>query len=303
MNKLKIIILAIAAALFATPCLQAKYLDDETDLVYYGYRYYNPSTGRWLSRDPIREEVGQNLYDLVGNDAVNKLDFLGLNTIRVGFYGAGPRNLFGNQVVSRIGAAVGADMYEQNDSTAAVAKVLREISRSGTDQDRVRVFGYSWGGIAAIGFAQQLSEAGFIRTGGSPKWPVGINLCASVKIDLVLTIDPVQWLDPAGGVPKNVKSFVNYYQMRGGYAVIRNPNGSVLDDHFGTWFSALLKGSQIQDVYAESSDQYQVDTGSAGSSVSGFLPGSDVPFLLNATEVNHDVMPLFVEQTAISLMK
>lgn len=29
--------------------------DDETDLLYYGYRYYNPSTGRWLSRDPINE--------------------------------------------------------------------------------------------------------------------------------------------------------------------------------------------------------------------------------------------------------
>ena len=25
-----------------------KYDDDETDLLYYGYRYYNPSTGRWL---------------------------------------------------------------------------------------------------------------------------------------------------------------------------------------------------------------------------------------------------------------
>jgi RHS repeat-associated protein len=32
-----------------------KYDDDESDLLYYGYRYYNPSTGRWLSRDPIDE--------------------------------------------------------------------------------------------------------------------------------------------------------------------------------------------------------------------------------------------------------
>lgn len=37
-----------------------KYQDDETDLVYYGYRYYNASTGRWLSCDPY-EEVGGNL--------------------------------------------------------------------------------------------------------------------------------------------------------------------------------------------------------------------------------------------------
>jgi len=30
-----------------------KYHDDETDLVYYGLRYYNPELGRWVSRDPI----------------------------------------------------------------------------------------------------------------------------------------------------------------------------------------------------------------------------------------------------------
>ena len=32
-----------------------KYQDDETDLLYYGYRYYSASTGRWLSRDPLTE--------------------------------------------------------------------------------------------------------------------------------------------------------------------------------------------------------------------------------------------------------
>jgi RHS repeat-associated protein len=32
-----------------------KYQDDELDLLYYGYRYYNQNTGRWLSRDPRAE--------------------------------------------------------------------------------------------------------------------------------------------------------------------------------------------------------------------------------------------------------
>jgi hypothetical protein len=45
---------------------------------YYGLRYYCPATGRWLSRDPIKELGGVNLYGMVGNDPVNQWDFLGL---------------------------------------------------------------------------------------------------------------------------------------------------------------------------------------------------------------------------------
>jgi RHS repeat-associated protein len=45
---------------------------------YYGFRYYDPVTGRWPSRDPIGERGGLNLYGMVGNDAVNVWDALGL---------------------------------------------------------------------------------------------------------------------------------------------------------------------------------------------------------------------------------
>jgi RHS repeat-associated protein len=48
-----------------------------TGLLYYGYRYYDPKTGRWPSRDPIEEEGGVNLYGFVGNDGVNRWDYLG----------------------------------------------------------------------------------------------------------------------------------------------------------------------------------------------------------------------------------
>ena len=61
-----------------------KFTDDETGLVYYGYRYYDPVRGRWLSRDPIEEEGGLNLYGFVGNDGVNGIDFLGLDFIAIG---------------------------------------------------------------------------------------------------------------------------------------------------------------------------------------------------------------------------
>ena len=51
-----------------------KYRDAETDFLYYGFRYLNTSTGRWLSRDPIGERGGGNLLDLAENDAVNRID-------------------------------------------------------------------------------------------------------------------------------------------------------------------------------------------------------------------------------------
>src|SRR5690606_6168902 len=35
-----------------------KPFDAETDLGYWGYRYYSPRFGRWMSRDPLEEEGG-----------------------------------------------------------------------------------------------------------------------------------------------------------------------------------------------------------------------------------------------------
>jgi RHS repeat-associated protein len=58
-----------------------KYHDMETGLFYFGYRYYNAETGRWLNRDPIEENGGINLYGMVENDAVNQSDLLGLNPL------------------------------------------------------------------------------------------------------------------------------------------------------------------------------------------------------------------------------
>ena len=43
-----------------------KYQDTETNYYYYGYRYYDPVTGRWPSRDPIEDNGGVNLYGMVG---------------------------------------------------------------------------------------------------------------------------------------------------------------------------------------------------------------------------------------------
>jgi hypothetical protein len=44
----------------------------------YAYRYYNPTTGRWLSRDPIGEDESCNLYIFIQNNGLHNLDLYGL---------------------------------------------------------------------------------------------------------------------------------------------------------------------------------------------------------------------------------
>ena len=49
-----------------------------TGLVNFRMRWYDPDTGRWLSKDPIGLGGGLNLYAFCGNDPINITDFLGL---------------------------------------------------------------------------------------------------------------------------------------------------------------------------------------------------------------------------------
>ena len=55
-----------------------EYMDDELGLIYYNYRHLNPRDGRWISRDPIMEQGGWNLFAFVGNKIFNQADILGL---------------------------------------------------------------------------------------------------------------------------------------------------------------------------------------------------------------------------------
>ena len=55
-----------------------KYLDAETGLYYYGYRYYSTTLGRWINRDPSGENGGINLYAFVTNSPITYADLVGL---------------------------------------------------------------------------------------------------------------------------------------------------------------------------------------------------------------------------------
>lgn len=189
-----------------------------------------------------------------------------------------------------------ADLLKQLDKNNN-----RVITQSEIDGLTVKVLGYSWGGISAVAICKRLSQTGFIRTGGTPKNPIGYDLTVPIPISALVTIDPVQTLNPAGTVPSTVSNFVNYYQMIGGYAIFRNTDSNSIDTNieappspFGNWFSALLKGSSITSQASNPAIQVRVEMDMTNTSVPGIpFPGIYGPLYLFGGEVNHDVMPWY----------
>ena len=56
-----------------------KQIDLDTGLYYYGYRWYDANKGRWINRDPIKEDGGLNVYNFCDGDPINKVDVLGMD--------------------------------------------------------------------------------------------------------------------------------------------------------------------------------------------------------------------------------
>lgn len=55
------------------------YVHQPSGLFLAPYREYSAALGRWISRDPLKERGGINLYDYVRNRPLNMIDMLGLD--------------------------------------------------------------------------------------------------------------------------------------------------------------------------------------------------------------------------------
>lgn len=119
-----------------------QYYDAETGLHYNRFRYYDPSIGRYIPADPIRQfalinspgndlifgGVDANLYGYVLGNPVNFLDFLGLVTFKPNV----PQNTLSPNVSREF------DLFE---SVAINKGVPEPVITSTTDVDPLRVPG------------------------------------------------------------------------------------------------------------------------------------------------------------------
>lgn len=105
--------------------------DAETGFVHFGYRDYEPASGRWTSRDPVLFDGGQfNLYAYVGNSPVAFRDPLGLWCVGGNFYygvGAGAKVCHGEngwstcfEVGAGLGGGVEIDPIGQGGATDSI---------------------------------------------------------------------------------------------------------------------------------------------------------------------------------------
>jgi RHS repeat-associated protein len=159
------------------------------------FRAYSAEFGRWLSRDPIGEAGGINLYGYVFNNPVNLWDPWGLYD--VGFYGAGG-NTEGNAALRDYVEGRGGKAYDRTQKGQQQA--MDDIKKAREAGDNcLTISGYSWGTRAARDLVNKLKEQG-------------------IDVDQLNLVDPVNQFGQPGSitVPDNVKSADNYYQTSGG---------------------------------------------------------------------------------------
>ena len=153
-----------------------KFFDSESGFYYYGYRYYDPVTGRWPSRDPIEERGGTNLYGFNGNDALSRWDYLGQEVSpsaggRLGLWGIAAWLLYYNVEIRVTCSKCECEMmmYEilKNAGTIAKLRLLRNEADRDKDGDGLVNLGDSFvvtGVAGGVGIVPEIESQNFVDT-------------------------------------------------------------------------------------------------------------------------------------------
>jgi len=200
-----------------------KYTDIETGLVYYGQRYFSPSLGRFINRDPIAESGGLNLYGFCGNNGVNGWDILGMTQSIDGIIPESPPEYTGPG--NGVPAGSSADGYNA---------LLRAMYDHSCDNG-------SWGNALGLATSDSLMFGGSMMDRDTPHmWDPSI---------LGGTPDPPPPPPPpAPGSPTKILSkeqnedgSITYHTNRGDYTVTESDN-----TEFDSSGLALIGGAHVR---------------------------------------------------------
>ena len=275
---------------------------------YYGYRYYDPESGRWINRDPIEEAGGYNLYAFVANDGVGKLDWHGLKKVYVGWYGANagfppiPINSVNKKIIKPAMEKLGIPQKARFRSltiSKGTKYILSEIDADGdkiiTDSETkgldLRLFGWSWGAVSSVKSSMKILEADRELVKGV-KWPElrGYKICSYIRIKYHFIMDPVITARVGGAkleVGEHTDTLLNYYQQRKGKAIVRGANGKQIALADGGIIGNNVIGIKIPIVGAKRSFQDRVDTHARYKSLDMKLGGGTI----TNEDGNHTYMP------------
>jgi RHS repeat-associated protein len=120
-------------------------------VTFYGYRYYDPVTGRWPSRDPIKERGGVNLYGFVKNDVIRLIDILGLHEVGSPFENLNDAIIAGGEyavILSENDLEQRIKEWEEKVKTAAATLSKLDDNAAGFKPNTYREYG---GKICCIG--------------------------------------------------------------------------------------------------------------------------------------------------------
>ena len=178
-------------------------LSNSASLVYYGYRYYDPVTGRWPSRDPIGEMGGVNFYTFIVNNPVRYFDYLGLAAQESWYM----QQLFGpvtrgiDRLSSEFNSKIEGSIDGVKDFVEDEARRFNDESKSKTSYKRE--IGRKWSTpgdflTARISGSAQISSDGCCV---DVVWGAQANVTAKINIPI-----PGLSLRPAGTVSLNSSS-------------------------------------------------------------------------------------------------
>ncbi len=214
-----------------------------SEAVMYQARAYDPNLARWITRDPLGEDGGPNLYGFVANDPLNNIDLFGLMTgpseikaldknypdTALQIYSTAASSCWqasGHLAIKGPNSGTAITVYATGESTASGDSVVKAVNSGGTETMAVTVQRPKW-----------LSRPGGLTpTTSSAFGIVGYDLKFRWKIE-------DQFHSPLAGVPvsESLTTLARYHVL-GLYYV----TGSAVTDSAGTvgdHYSVFFAGS------------------------------------------------------------